>query len=59
MIWRLDRDQPWPGAAAEGPRGRAGTARAVALPQGWLDSPELTQAQADQVAQAELDVSGG
>ncbi|GAA1894408.1 tRNA dihydrouridine synthase DusB [Lapillicoccus jejuensis] len=55
----LDRDQPWPGDPAEGPRGRAGSPRRVALPDGWLDSRELSAAQREVVAQAELSVSGG
>jgi nifR3 family TIM-barrel protein len=59
LIATLDLDQPWPGEAAEGQRGRAGSARQVALPEGWLDSRELQGAQREAVAQAELDVSGG
>ncbi|HLS41252.1 MAG TPA: tRNA dihydrouridine synthase DusB [Ornithinicoccus sp.] len=59
LIGTLDLDQPWPGEAAEGQRGRAGSARQVALPEGWLDSRELQGAQREAVAQAELDVSGG
>ncbi|MFK5583782.1 tRNA dihydrouridine synthase DusB [Serinicoccus sp. LYQ131] len=59
LIDTLELDQPWPGEAAEGQRGRAGSARVVALPDRWLDSPELDQRQRDEVAQAELSVSGG
>ena len=59
LIGSMDLSAPWPGAAAEGQRGRAGSPRVVALPEGWLDSPELTPAQRAQVAQAELDASGG
>ncbi len=59
LIGTLDLDQPWPGAPAEGPRGRAGSPRVVALPENWLRSRELDEAQRDQVAQAELSVSGG
>ncbi len=59
LLGRLDPDAPWPGADAEGQRGRAGTPKRVALPDGWLDSPELTDAQREQIAAAELDVSGG
>ena len=59
LLARLDRDAPWPGADAEGQRGRAGTPKRVALPEGWLDSPMLTPAQQALVAVAELDVSGG
>ncbi len=59
LLARLDHDAPWPGADAEGPRGRAGTPKRVVLPDGWLDSRELTDEQRRVVAHAELEVSGG
>jgi nifR3 family TIM-barrel protein len=59
LIGTMDLDAPWPGEAAEGQRGRAGSPRVVHLPEGWLDSKELTDVQRALVAQAELDVSGG
>src|SRR5450631_2788130 len=59
LIAALDLDAVWPGEAAEGQRGRAGSPRRVALPDGWLDSQELNEASAAAVAQAELSVSGG
>ncbi|MGV1009764.1 MAG: tRNA dihydrouridine synthase DusB [Dermatophilaceae bacterium] len=59
LLGRLDPDAAWPGDDAEGQRGRAGTPKRVALPDGWLASPQLTQAQQRQLAEAELDVSGG
>ncbi|WP_411283082.1 tRNA dihydrouridine synthase DusB [Lapillicoccus sp.] len=59
LLATLDADAPWPGEAAEGQRGRAGTPRRVILPEGWLDSRELSEAHAATVAQAELSVSGG
>jgi len=59
LLGGLDLDAPWPGEPAEGPRGRAGSPRVVALPENWLASRELDQAQRDAVAQAELSVSGG
>ncbi|WP_432544601.1 tRNA dihydrouridine synthase DusB [Kineococcus sp. SYSU DK002] len=60
LIADLDLDQPYPGAAAEGSRGRAGSPQArVALPEGWLDSQELTGVAAEMIRQAELSVSGG
>ena len=59
LIGTLDQDAPWPGEPAEGQRGRAGSPRRVALPEGWLDSQELSEASAAVVAQAELAVSGG
>lgn len=55
----LDLDAPWPGEPAEGPRGRAGSPRHVALPENWLVGRELDDAQRAAVAQAELSVSGG
>jgi nifR3 family TIM-barrel protein len=59
LLDMLDRDQAWPGEPAEGQRGRAGSSRRVALPDGWLDSRDLNEASAAAVAQAELSVSGG
>ena len=59
LIALLDLGLPWPGEPAEGQRGRAGSPRRVALPDGWLDSQELNEASAAVVAQAELSVSGG
>ena len=59
LLATLDRDAPWPGAASEGPRGRAGSQRTVALPEHWLASRELSSEQQRVVAEAELSVSGG
>lgn len=59
LIATMDLDQPWPGEAAEGQRGRAGSQRRVILPDGWLDSQELSPQQRATIAAAELDVSGG
>ena len=59
LLATLDLSQPWPGEPAEGQRGRAGSPRHVALPDGWLDSQELGEAARAVVAQAELSVSGG
>jgi len=59
LLVELDPTAPWPGEAAEGQRGRAGTPRRVILPEGWLDSRELSAAHAATVAEAELSVSGG
>jgi len=56
---RLDLDQPYPGEPAEGPRGRTGSQRRVALPEGWLDARELDPAAEAAVRAAELSVSGG
>ena len=45
MRERLPEFVPYPGGVVEGPRGRAGAPRRPHLPEGWLDSPHLTQAQ--------------
>lgn len=55
----LELDAPYPGAAAEGPRGRAGTPKQPHLPTGWLDSRDLDAAGTELLRGAELDVSGG
>ncbi|MET3768786.1 nifR3 family TIM-barrel protein [Marisediminicola sp. UYEF4] len=59
LLGRLDWDQPYPGDAAEGPRGRAGSPKRVALPDRWLDSRELGEAHRAELSQAELSTSGG
>lgn len=55
----LDRDMPYPGDTAEGPRGRTSRAKRVTLPHEWLESPELSPAQREELALAEDSVSGG
>jgi len=59
LIATLDPTVPWPGDAAEGQRGRAGSPRIVALPDGWLRSQDLDQSTRHRLAAAELSVSGG
>lgn len=59
MRERLPEQVPYPGQAVEGPRGRAGTPKRPHLPEGWLDSPYLTEDQRGLLGQAESDVSGG
>jgi len=59
ILTRLDLDQPYPGADAEGQRGRAGTPKHPTLPYGWLDSRELNETHRVEVAEAELHHSGG
>ncbi|HEX8497504.1 MAG TPA: tRNA dihydrouridine synthase DusB [Actinomycetales bacterium] len=59
LIAQLDLAQPWPGDPAEGQRGRAGSPQRVALPEGWLESRELTGESARTIREAELSVSGG
>ncbi|MFH5823486.1 tRNA dihydrouridine synthase DusB [Georgenia sp. AZ-5] len=55
----LDLDQPYPGAGAEGPRGRAGSPKQPHLPDGWLTSREVDAELHAMLAEAELSVSGG
>ena len=59
LLAKLDGDQPYPGADAEGQRGRAGTPKSPSLPQGWLDSRELAETHRVELSEAELNTSGG
>lgn len=59
LLSTLELDAPYPGAAAEGQRGRAGTPKRPALPDGWLDSRDLGVDASCALAEAELDHSGG
>ena len=55
----LDLDGAFPGPAAEGPRGRQGTPKRPSVPEGWLDSRDLTDEWRGKLNEAELSVSGG
>lgn len=59
LLAMLDVDAPYPGAAAEGQRGRAGTPKRPALPEGWLATREMSGEASRTLADAELDTSGG
>ncbi|MFB8147226.1 tRNA dihydrouridine synthase DusB [Microbacterium sp. NPDC056003] len=59
LLATLELDAPYPGAAAEGQRGRAGTPKRPALPEFWLDSRDLGAEASCALADAELDHSGG
>ncbi len=59
IVAGLPVDAPYPGEAAEGQRGRAGSARPVSLPEGWLGTRHLDAETAARVAAAEVSVSGG
>jgi nifR3 family TIM-barrel protein len=59
ILATLDHDAPYPGQAAEGQRGRAGTPKRPALPDRWLESRGLDAAETIAIADAELDHSGG
>lgn len=55
---QLELNQAFP-EAAEGPRGRAGGPKRPHLPEGWLDSRELSAAERARIARAEINISGG
>jgi nifR3 family TIM-barrel protein len=55
LLSRLDPDEPFPVAELGSPRGRQGSPRRVALPDGWLDGRDDCAVSAD----AEIGVSGG
>ena len=59
LLAQLDHSAPYPGAAAEGQRGRSGHPKRPALPQGWLDSREMAEDATSELQEAELDTSGG
>ncbi|MDS2173550.1 tRNA dihydrouridine synthase DusB [Nesterenkonia sp. CL21] len=59
LLGQLDQSIEYPGADAEGPRGRAGSPKKVHLPEDWLASQELNEAQREMIAAAEVDTSGG
>ena len=56
---KLDRSQPYPGAEAEGQRGRAGAPKRPTLPYGWLDSRELQETDVADMLDGEVHNSGG
>ncbi len=59
LLGRLDQSIGYPGEAAEGPRGRAGSPKKVHLPEDWLESQELNEDQREMIKAAEVDTSGG
>ena len=59
ILATLDWSEPYPGAEAEGPRGRAGSPKKPALPDRWLESRTLEGAGRADLAEAELEHSGG
>jgi hypothetical protein len=52
----LDHSLPWPGEAADAPRGKSGERARVVLPHGWLDDPNEAAVLG---AEAEDATSGG
>ncbi len=59
LLGTLDGELAYPGAGAEGPRGRAGTPKTPSLPDRWLDSRELAGAERVNLTEGEGDTSGG
>ena len=59
LLATLDGHQAYPGADAEGPRGRAGSPKRPSLPDRWLESRELDEAFRAELTAAELHHSGG
>jgi len=59
LLAQLDPAQPYPGADAEGQRGRAGTPKNPALPEHWLSSRELRPSQQAMLTEGEADTTGG
>lgn len=56
---RLDLNAPFPDSGVEGPRGRAGHPKRPHVPEGWMDTREITPDIAARLHEAELAVSGG
>ena len=59
LLAELEWEQPYPGEAAEGQRGRAGSPKTPHVPYGWLDDRGLSDELRAQLREAELSVSGG
>lgn len=55
----LNLDAPYPGADAEGARGRQGTPKSPSCPEGWLETRDITPDLEQRLREAELSVSGG
>jgi nifR3 family TIM-barrel protein len=59
LLDSLDLDLPYPGAGAEGARGRQGSPKRPSCPDGWLDTQDITPDLQAKLHEAELSVSGG
>lgn len=59
LLGQLDRDAPYPGADAEGQRGRSGHPKRPALPDKWLDSRDVADDTRQMLRGAEIENSGG
>jgi len=59
FLGELNWSAPYPTEGVEGPRGRQGSPKKVALPEHWLKSQELSPSERDNLRMAEVDSSGG
>ncbi|MGW8483629.1 tRNA dihydrouridine synthase DusB [Microbacterium sp. NPDC055903] len=59
LLGELDRSAPYPGADAEGQRGRAGHPKRPALPDKWLESRDVATETQEMLRGAEIENSGG
>ena len=59
LLGQLDHTAPYPGADAEGQRGRSGRPKRPALPDKWLESRELAASASEMMRGAEIENSGG
>ena len=59
LLGQLDRDAPYPGADAEGQRGRAGRPKRPSLPDKWLESRDVAADTGEMLRGAEIENSGG
>ncbi|WP_309102651.1 tRNA dihydrouridine synthase DusB [Microbacterium sp.] len=59
LLARLDHTAPYPGADAEGQRGRSGRPKRPALPERWLESREIAASASAMMRGAETENSGG
>lgn len=59
LLGQLDHSAPYPGADAEGQRGRSGRPKRPALPDRWLESREIAADASQMMRGAEIENSGG
>jgi hypothetical protein len=59
FLGELDWSAPYPAEGVEGPRGRQGSPKKLALPEHWLESQDLSTGERDNLRLAEVDSSGG
>jgi tRNA-dihydrouridine synthase len=59
LLGQVDPDQEFNVSVGHGPRGRTSGGRRPTLPHGWLDSQDMDDCAAGELADAELSVSGG